>query len=473
MPSATLNGVRSLTNNKDPAATGNSVFNVMPSDSERIHNLTNLDPPYPSESLTFLRTLRAQRDIDSNVSTTPEQARLKLEITIVGAGLGGIATAIALARRGHSVLILEQAPELGEVGAGIQIPPNSGRLLRKWGVSKHLQKSAVQPESINFRRWQDGSVIGYTDLGSEFKTLYEEPYQVVHRAHFHDALYQRAVELGVKVKLNSRVVEYDAEGAAVVLEDGSIVKSDLVIAADGVKSVARSLIHPQGNHEPRLSGFAAYRATVDVSKMRSDPEIAQIIERPSLNIWIGEDRHIMTYTIAGGNSFNMVLSHKDLSDPSTWVQESAVENMKKEFSGWDPKLIILGDAAHAMLPYMSEGAAMAVEDGAAIAVAINRLHSTKELRFALKTFEVERIKRSGDMVDASAINGILWHFADGPEQQARDAAMRAEVEGRSFSSSANQWSDPVTQNWAYGYDAEKAMQDAWDQAVSDLIAERV
>lgn len=114
---------------------------------------------------------------------------------------------------------------------------------------------------------------------------------------------------------------------------------------------------------------------------------------------------------------------------------------------------------------------MAVEDGAALAVVLNRIHTIKQLPFALQTFEKERIQRSGDMVDASAINGILWHFPDGPEQEARDAAMRAEVEGRPFISSANQWSDPVTQTWAYGYDAEKATQDAWERAVSGLLAE--
>lgn len=140
----------------------------------------------------------------------------------------------------------------------------------------------------------------------------------------------------------------------------------------------------------------------------------------------------------------------------TWVSQSS-------------KLVILGDAAHAMVPYMSQGAAMAVEDGAALAVALGQITSPKELGFALKVFEKERVRRSGMMQEASMVNSMIWHFRDGPLQEARDAAMRPEVEGRHFLSSPNQWSDPVTQNWAYGYDAEKVMEEAWDEAVHDLI----
>ena len=127
------------------------------------------------------------------------------------------------------------------------------------------------------------------------------------------------------------------------------------------------------------------------------------------------------------------------------------------------KLIMLGDAAHAMVPYMSQGAAMAVEDGAAIGEVLNFIQSRDQLRLALEVFEQVRMKRSYQMQEASLLNGKLWHFADGPEQRARDDATRAEVEGRHFVSSANQWSDPVTQWWAYGYDAELEVAKAWNE----------
>lgn len=125
------------------------------------------------------------------------------------------------------------------------------------------------------------------------------------------------------------------------------------------------------------------------------------------------------------------------------------------------KLLILGDAAHAMVPYMSQGAAMAVEDGAALGEALRLINTREQIPKALKIFEEVRLKRSSMMQEASLLNGKLWHFADGPNQRARDAGMRPEVEGKHFFSSPNQWSDPVTQWWAYGYRAEEEIAKAW------------
>jgi salicylate hydroxylase len=130
------------------------------------------------------------------------------------------------------------------------------------------------------------------------------------------------------------------------------------------------------------------------------------------------------------------------------------------------KVIIVGDAAHAMVPYMSQGAAMAVEDGAALAAVLSFVETAEEIPAALKAFETVRMKRSGQMQAASLLNGRLWHFADGPEQRLRDEGMRPEVEGISFSWSPNQWSDPVTQWWAYGYDAEREVEDLWARTSS-------
>jgi salicylate hydroxylase len=202
----------------------------------------------------------------------------------------------------------------------------------------------------------------------------------------------------------------------------------------------------------------------------------------------------MTYTIASGTSFNMVLSHPETSGPSTWNQATALEDMKAHFLGWDHKLtkiinmidktlkwplvsgvpletwvsdsgkgLILGDAAHGMVPYMSEGAAMAVEDGAALSAILSVISHKSELGKALGVYEKERIKRTSQMQQASLINGRIWHFKDGPEQRARDESMRVEVQGGKVWESANQWSDPVTASWCYGYDAEGAVVEAWER----------
>ncbi|KAJ4310729.1 hypothetical protein N0V94_008303 [Neodidymelliopsis sp. IMI 364377] len=119
------------------------------------------------------------------------------------------------------------------VGAGIQIPPNSGRLLQRWNVFEHLQRYAVQPEGINFRRWETGNVIGRTAFGQNFQDDFGVPYYVVHRAHFHEALYQRAMELGVSVELGCKVREYEESKGSLVLESGVKISGDLIVAADG------------------------------------------------------------------------------------------------------------------------------------------------------------------------------------------------------------------------------------------------
>jgi salicylate hydroxylase len=267
----------------------------------------------------------------------------------------------------------------------------------------------------------------------------------------------------------------------------------------GVKSIARKLVLGGVDLPPKQTGFAAYRATVEAARIKDDPDISWLLEKPSLNIWRGEDRHVMTYTIAGGESFNMVLSHVDASDSSTWRPENAVKDMQGYFKGWDPRLtkiismiektikwpllsgqplprwvapsnkvLVIGDAAHAMVPYMSQGAAMAVEDGAALATVLSLVDTADEIPKALKVFEAVRTSRSGQMQAASLLNGKLWHFADGPEQVLRDESMRPEVEGRSFSWSANQWSDPVTQWWAYGYDSEREVEEEWKKVSSAM-----
>ncbi|KAJ5673977.1 hypothetical protein N7462_009416 [Penicillium macrosclerotiorum] len=446
-------------------------------------------PTYPSNCLAFVNSPTA-------FSSQTQSAALRLKVIVVGAGLGGLATAIALARSGHTITIYEQAQELGEVGAGIQIPSNSARLLSRLGLDPYLEKYVTEPETISFRRWESGKVIGLTKLMPNFRELFGAPYYVIHRANFHAALHQRALELGVTVKLASRVVNYDPQGPILTLEDGTFASADLIVAADGVKSIARSLVDRSGCETLQKTGFAAYRATVDVAKMQADPEVSWLLERPSLNIWIGDQRHVMTYTIGAGKSFNMVLSHPDDTDPSTWDQTTALSDMKRQFSGWDAQLkriigmidktikwplvsgtplqqwttgrvVILGDAAHAMLPYMSQGAAMAVEDGVALARSLSKITTISAIPRALSIFERVRIDRAGKMQEASLLNGKLWHFADGPLQRARDKAMEPETRGEPFSHSPNQWSDPATQMWTYFYDAELEIDRAWEEVSHD------
>lgn len=210
---------------------------------------------------------------------------MKLKIIVVGAGLGGLATAIALRRRGHEVIVFEKAPELGEVGAGIQVPPNSSRLLLQWGLGPYLEGKAIEPEAIRLRRWKDGEVISITNLRPTFNNRFGAPYYVVHRANLQRSMYELALSLGVDVRVNAGVKTYHRDSPRITLENGEVYDADLIVAADGVKSGARRAVLGGKDQPPVQCGYAAYRAMVDTELIRDDPDLAHILDVPGQNVW--------------------------------------------------------------------------------------------------------------------------------------------------------------------------------------------
>lgn len=229
-----------------------------------------------------------------------------------------------------------------QVGAGINITPNSARLLLRWGFEETIDGRTVEPQQIAFHRWKDGSIIGKTALVPEFRSWFNAPYYVVHRAHFLDAMYKLAVSCGVKVQVNSAIADIDFDTPSVTLRDGRAFQADLIIGADGIKSNIRNqmLRHPPALQE---TGFAAYRATVPVSKMIHDQDLAHVVSSLSLDIWIGPGRHVVGYMIAGRSTYNLVLSHPETTEPETWDQSTALEEMHQQFDGWDPVYVQMGN----------------------------------------------------------------------------------------------------------------------------------
>ncbi|KAJ5618514.1 hypothetical protein N7528_006625 [Penicillium herquei] len=446
-------------------------------------------PSYPSHCLHFLRLLGKSQ------SETKKSAWSKLNVHVVGAGTAGLTTAIALARQNHTVTIHEQAQQLSEDDAGIQIPPNAARLLLKMGLGPYLEKYATEQENVFLRRWQTGKVIGRTKIGYDFRSKFDAPYWVIHRAHFHKAMKDMASALGVKIEMASKVVSYDTAAPTLTLEDGTVIQADLIVAADGVNSLARANVPRALESTPHITGFATYRAEIDIDKMREDPELAELVDRSSMNLWLGDNRHVQAYKIDSGKTFHMVMSYPDDSagmEDSNAEPLTALLHMRQEFTGWDPlltkivnlvqhtkkcpiysgsrlkrwvsgKFLVLGDAAHTILPYMGQGPAMAIEDGVALAHSLGRITSKTQIPLALSVFEKVRVERANQMQEASLLNGKIWHFPDGPLQKARDLAMMPEVKGQPFSHSPNQWSDPTTQMWCYGYNTEKEVDLEWSR----------
>ncbi|OAP60201.1 hypothetical protein AYL99_05203 [Fonsecaea erecta] len=455
-------------------------------------------PSYPAGSHHWLKQFQ---DSDLKYTVNGDSQSKDLDIAIIGAGVGGLSAAIALKRVGFRVTVYENAPALGEIGAGIQVPPNSARLLHSWGLESALSKNSVKPEGLIWRRWQNGQKIAHTRLNPEFSEWFDAPYYVIHRAHLHDILHQRAKELGVEVVLNHRVVQYDPDTPSFTKEDGTTLTADLIIGADGLKSIARRTLLGERYTEPFSGGLAAFRATVKIDEMKADPDTAWIAESNSLNLWVGHQTHAMTYSIAGGRLYNMVLTHPEPNEPEKWNQANALAEMKSVYTGWDPslrklldmvgetqkwpiqqvkipdtwtsssgQLVLLGDAAHAMLPNMALGAAMAVEDAATLAEILKEFPRRETLRKAVSLYEKIRIPRAKAIQEASILHGYTLHYPDGPLQEARDTAMKPEVEGKHFIRSPNQWSDPATQLFCYDYDTISEVHKELQRLENDKLA---
>ncbi|KZT51075.1 FAD/NAD(P)-binding domain-containing protein [Calocera cornea HHB12733] len=435
-------------------------------------------------------------------------APCKLRIIIVGCGLGGLAAAFALQKAGHECVILEQAPAIGEVGAGIQVTPNVSRVLLSWGLGPQLERTAVIPQAIVFRRWETGERVGYTKWGDLMLRDHGAPYCHIHRADFHRMLYDLAVGAGVQIRLGCAVTAIDADKPSVTLRSGESLSGDLLIGADGVKSMIRQVI-VGGPDAPVATGDAAYRATIPTSLMLREDDLRGFVENPEMTAWMGPGRHIMGYCIRGGKEYNVVLLHPDDGSVESWTAEGSADKMRADFEGWEPriqkmlglvpstlkwklmdrgpletwihksgKVVLLGDSCHPMLPYRAQGAAMAVEDAAVLGSLLSHISSPAQIPFFLRAYQDLRHARCTDTQAQARLNQLIFHLPDGPEQQARDEdmrrAMEAELGGQALEAEGNQnqWADKKKSKKQFGYDAEAEAESWWREVGEKELRER-
>lgn len=244
------------------------------------------------------------------------KASLQLHILIVGCGLGGLAAAHTLAHAGHKITLVESAAAIGEVGAGIQVTPNVSKLLHRWGLGEALDKVGVIPEAICFRRYATGERVGWTKWGESMEQ-YGAPYYHIHRADFHKLLFDLAVP-NMTLRLKSTVVSIDpsSESPSVTLQSGEVIKADLIIGADGVKSYVQQVVLGYVN-PAQATGDAAYRAIIPTSVLEADPELKPFVDTPEMTGWMAPGRHLMAYCIVRSiqSQYNMryeVAAHHDL-----------------------------------------------------------------------------------------------------------------------------------------------------------------
>ena len=360
-------------------------------------------------------------------------------VLISGAGIGGLCAAAALLQRGIDVQVFEQAEALREVGAGVQLAANGTRVLHALGVAERLKALSCEAQGKEIRHWQTGETWKLFDLGPLSIERYGFPYFTVYRPDLLEvladavrALRPDAIQLGARVA----GFEQDADGVRLRLESGQQIEGDLLIGADGVHSRIRQGLF--GADRAQFSGIIAWRAIVPMERLP-----AHMIRMVGSN-WVGPGGHIVHYPLRGGRLMNFVgaLERSDWQVES-WSHRGSREELARDFAGWHPdiqhfigqieapnkwalmvrpplerwsvgRVSLLGDAAHSMLPFLAQGAVMAIEDGLMLARCIEAFEPLE----ALQRFERARLTRTTRVVEGAAANIGRFHnplLAD-PEQ---------------------------------------------------------
>ncbi len=397
-----------------------------------------------------------------------DSPRSALRIAIVGGGIGGLAAALFLRRVGIVATVYEQAGALREVGAGLVVPPNMVRPLRRLGLGDALERIAVRLEAAwEFRRWQDGRVLFVQPMGEACEQLYGAACYVAHRADLLQLLQQALPPEQLRLDHRCSAVRVGSNGRGVELtfarRDGAsvAVQADAAIGADGIHSLLRELIAPAA--DARFSGLCAFRCLVPASQA---PEMAL---RPVQSLWLGPGRHFVHYPISGGRLVNVVaIVPAGAWQRESWSATGEIADLRAEFVGWDARVLqlidsatdtkrwamvdrsplerwtagpltLLGDAAHAMLPFFAQGAAQAIEDAEALAHCLQGVADPAALPAALQRYESLRRPRASQVQLMSRGRELRNHLADGPEQQQRDAELAR--------------GDPLRQSaWLYGHE---------------------
>ncbi len=395
----------------------------------------------------------------------PERERTR--VGVVGGGIGGLTAAVSLLRRGFDVHVYEQAPQLSEVGAGVQISPNASRVLHGLGLADDLSRTGVRPLAWHQRRWDDGRTLLESPLAEPLEAVFGFPHYQMHRADLLAALAARVPP--ERIHLGHRVVGISDRGDGVEVQFAGRAREevDVLVGADGIHSRVRCLLF--GPETPRFTGCIAYRGLVPAERLRA-LELAVTAQ-----VWLGPGRHFVHYFVSGRRLVNFVaIVEQGAWTRESWTDRGEVSDALAAFAGWHPqvrqiigavdetyvwalfdriplerwsagRVTLLGDACHAMLPFMAQGAAQAIEDGATLAACLAETENGDgaDPAEALRRYEHLRVPRTSRIHKASSDNKTRFHLPDGPEQQQRDALM---------SNGSTDWSFNAVA-WIYEHDA--------------------
>lgn len=396
---------------------------------------------------------------------------MSARVIIVGAGIGGLATALSLREAGFKeTVVIEQAPALTAVGAGIQLSANAVRVLRRLGIGEELDRFGVKPEGLAMRSWQSGERLLWTDLGSRAEERFGAPYYHAHRADLLDALVQAWGIDNVRLGIRALKHEQADDGVALTLDNGETLRGDVLIGADGIHSATRQQLF--GPDSPRATGLTALRGLAKAEDL-TDLDLPRIS-----GVWFGPGRSMVHYWVAGGRLMNWIgIVPSSAGDVEDWGAQGTREEALRAFEGWHPivrgmiertgapfkmtmydrpalqswgreRITLLGDACHAMLPFHAQGACMAIEDAWVLARSLQL--AAPNLQDGLRRYESLRMARANWVQEYSRQAEQMFHLSEADKVAKRDAKL--------------QWNQdnypegfPPGQIRIYGYDAEKAV----------------
>jgi salicylate hydroxylase len=384
-----------------------------------------------------------------------------MRITVIGGGIGGLTAALSLRRAGFEVDVYEQAAELTQIGGGINMGPNAVRVLRRLGLAAGLDREGVRPSFTHQRRWQDGRTLQRAPLNPLCEELYGAPHMTVHRADLLDVIASGFP--AERIHLGHRLSRLEDRGDSVEawFENGARITADILVGADGINSTVRAALF--GEEGPVFAGCVAYRGLVPTERL------ADLGLETGNQSWVGPGAHLVHYPVSRGRFLNFVgWTEHDEWNREDWTDRATVARALAAFEGWHPQVrriiaaadtcfiwalfdrdplpgwsvgrtTLLGDACHPMYPFMGQGAAQAIEDGAALAACLTE--EAGDPVAALLRYERLRLPRVTRLQQMSRANKTRFHMPDGPDQEARDAQWARAADR-----------DPEALRWLYAHD---------------------